>query len=193
MCCGCRVLPPPLEISTNRKNRNPHKPPAQHLCRSPQCRPHHTCCTLQRLHFTLQCPIMAYLGLATHTLAGLCALWLPSAASSSGQLPEPAKPQPAQTTRPALPQPQVQAPPHMPHTPEAVFDLAVSHGMPRAGQLHTDRALCAVVTECCLLLFWKSLQTVTIVIPTTNHLPSPDAAPSACPTTASERVTGHIC
>ena len=72
----------------------PHKPPAQHPCRSPQYRPHHTCCSLQRLHSTLQCA-MACPGLATHTLAGLCALWLPrSAASSSGNLHhKPAKPQ----------------------------------------------------------------------------------------------------
>ena len=54
--CGCRVLPPPLEISLNRQNRNPLKPPAQQPCRSPQCRPHHTCCIQQRLHLTLQCP-----------------------------------------------------------------------------------------------------------------------------------------
>ena len=47
---------------------------------------HHACCTLQRLYLTLQCP-MACPGLATHTLAGLCALWLPSAASSSTKSP----------------------------------------------------------------------------------------------------------
>ena len=40
---------------------------------------------------TLQCP-MACPGLATLTLAGLCALWLPSAASSCGNLHTPAKP-----------------------------------------------------------------------------------------------------
>ena len=80
--CGCRVLPPPLKISTNRQNRYTHKPPAQHPYRSPQCRPYHNCCTLQRLHLTLQCPMVCP-GQATHTLAGFCcALWLPSAASS---------------------------------------------------------------------------------------------------------------
>ena len=35
---------------------------------------------------------------------------------------------------------------------EAAFDLAVPHGMLRAGHSHTGRALCAVVAECCLLL-----------------------------------------
>ena len=78
---SCRVLPPPLDDSINQQNRNPHTPPPTQPCRSPQCRPHHSFCTLQRLHFTLQC-LMACPGLATHTLAGPCALWLPSAASS---------------------------------------------------------------------------------------------------------------
>ena len=71
------MLPPPLEISTDQQNRTPHKPPAQ-PCRSPQCSPHHLCCTLQRLQLTLQCPLRSP-GLASHTLAGLCVLWLPSA------------------------------------------------------------------------------------------------------------------
>ena len=31
-----------LEISSNQQNRNPHNPIAQ-PCRTPQCRPHHTC------------------------------------------------------------------------------------------------------------------------------------------------------
>ena len=34
---------------------------------------HHNCCTLQRLHFIFQEP-MACPRVATHTLAGLCAL-----------------------------------------------------------------------------------------------------------------------
>jgi len=138
-----------VEISTNLQNRNPHKPPAQ-PCRSLQCRPHHSCCSLQRLNLTLQCP-MACPELATHTLAELCALWwLPSAAYSCGNLHTPAKPQPPQTTCPALPQPQ--APPPQLHTAEAALDTAVPHGMPRVGRSYTDRCLCAVVAECCLLL-----------------------------------------
>ena len=178
--CGCRVLPPPLEICTNRQKRNPTVPPAQR-CRSPQYRPHHTCCTLQGLHLTLNCPT-ACPGLATHALAGLCALWLPSAASSSGNLHKPGKPHPPQTTGPALPQPPVQGPPHLLLSAEPAFDLVVLYGMPRAGLSHTGRALCAVVTQCCLLL-WKSTQTGKTATPT-NHLPSsPAAAPSAGPTT----------
>ena len=215
MHCDCRLLPCPLEMATNRQNRNPHQPPVQPSL-SPQCRPHHTCCTLQRLHLILQCPV-AYPGLATHTLAGLCALLLPSAASS---LPKPAQPYPPQTTCPALPQPQcrlhhahctlqrlhltlqcrmacqglathtlsrllklwlpgdasssgnlhkpatlqsphttcpallqppVQTPPHhLLHTAEAALELAVPHGIPRAGHSHTGRALCTVVATQCL-------------------------------------------
>ena len=183
-------LPPPLEITTNRQNRSPHKPPAQ-PCRCPQFRPHHTCCTLQRLHLTLQCR-MACLGLATHTLAGLCALWLPSAASSSGTLQKPAKPQPPQTTCPALPQPPVQAPPPLLHAAEAAFDLVVPHGMPRrVGHPHTGRALCTVLAECCFLL-WKSPQTGKTASPI-NHLHStPAAAPSAGPNTPAAHSRGCI-
>ena len=91
MRCVCRGLPPPLEISTNRQNRNPQPPQT-------------TPCTA------------------------------------------------------ALPSPPVQAPPLLLHTAEATFDLAVPHGMPRAGHSHTGRALCAVVAECCLLL-WTAPQT----------------------------------
>ena len=109
---------------------------------------HHACCTLQRLNLTLQCPLCCP-GLATHTLAELCALWLPSAASSSfGDLHRRAKPQAPQTTCPnALQQPPVQAPPHMLHTAEPAFALFVSNGMPRAGHSHAGRALCTVVAE----------------------------------------------
>ena len=189
MLCGCRVLPPPLEISTNQQNRNPHQAPAQ-PCRSPQCRPHHTCCKLQRLHLILQCPVTCP-GLATYTLAGLCSLWLPSAASSSGNLNNPAKPQNPQTTCPALPQPPVQAPPYLASTAEAAFDLTVPHKITGAGHSHTGRTLCAVVTECCLLL-WKSPQTGTTASPT-NHLPSrPAAALSAGSTTPSRHCRGCI-
>ena len=83
---------------------------------------------------------MACPGLATHTLAGLCVLWLPSKASSNEQLKKMAKPHPC----PALPQPPEQAQPHLLHIAEAVFDLAVPHGMFRAGHTHTGRALCTV-------------------------------------------------
>ena len=88
--------------------------PTNHLhspATAPKPIPRHTCCTHQRLNLTLQCP-MVYPGLATHTLAGLCTLWLPSAASSSGNLHKPTKPQAQQTTFPALLQPPVQAPPN---------------------------------------------------------------------------------
>ena len=102
---------------------------------------------------TTVCP-----GLATHTRAGLCALWLPSAASSSGQLHKPANPQPPQATCPARPQAPVQAPTKLRYTAEAAFDLAVPHGMPRAGYPRTGRALCAVLAECCYHLYEISTQ-----------------------------------
>ena len=80
--CGCRAAPTHLENSSSiQQNRTPHKPPAQ-PGRSTQCRPHSACCTLQRLHLTLQCP-MACPGLANDTPAGLCVPWLPSGASTS--------------------------------------------------------------------------------------------------------------
>ena len=187
---GCRVLHPPLEISINRQNCNPHKPTAQPCC-SPQYRPNHTYCTLKRLHLTMQCP-MTWPGLGNHpTLAGLCALWLPSAASSSGNLHKPAKPQPPQTTCPALPQPPVQAVQHLLHIVKAAFDLAVSHGMPRAGHSHTGRALCVVVAECCLLI-WKSPYTAGKTATPTNHLPGPAEAPSPGSCTPSAQCRGCI-
>ena len=139
----CLLLFNPLQTG---KNRIPHKPPAQ-PCRSLQLRPQKTCCILQRLHLILQCPV-ACPEMATPTLAGLCALWLLSAASSSGNLHNPAKPHAPQTTRPALPQPPVQAPPHMLLSTEAALDLTVAHGMPRTNHSHTDWALCAVVVDC---------------------------------------------
>ena len=89
---------------------------------------------------TLQCP-MACPGLATHTQAGLCALWLPSTASSSGKLQKSIKPPSPQTTCPALHQPPVPVTSQQQHTAEAAFDLAVPHGMPRPGHKHTDRAV----------------------------------------------------
>ena len=143
-CCLLLWKSPPTGKTTT-----PHKPPAQPWP-SPQLRLHHACCMLKRLHLTLQCP-MACPGLATHKLAGLCELWLPSAASSSGNLhTPPSKPHPPQTTCPALPQPPGQAPPHLMHTAEAASDLAVPHGMLRAGHSHTGRALCNVGVEQCL-------------------------------------------
>ena len=103
---------------------------------SEQAPPHllHTADAVFDLAVPHPCP-----GLATHTLAGLCALWLPSAASSFGNLHKPAKSQPPRTTCTApLPQPPVQAPPHLlHHIAEAAFDLALPHGMPRAGHSHT--------------------------------------------------------
>ena len=92
---------------------------------------------------------MACPGLAVHTLAGLfCAPWLPSGASTPGELQHSAKPQPPQTTCPARPQHPVQAPSHQVHTAGAAFDLAVAHGMPRAGHSHTGRApLCGMVSK----------------------------------------------
>ena len=151
--CGCRVLPPPQEISTNRQNRTPHQPPAR-CCHSTQCRLHNTCFTLQGLHLTFQCPMVCP-GLASCTLAGLCALWLPSAALS--------RPQEISTN-------QQNRIPHIPTaqhcltttkyrlhytcftlqnvhltlelvTAEAAFDLPVPHGMPRAGHSQNGRAL----------------------------------------------------
>jgi len=124
------------------------------------------------LQYPTACP-----GLATHTLAGLCALWLPSAASSSGNLHTPVKPQPPQTACPALPQPAVQAPLHLLHTAEAKFDLAVPHDMTRAAHPQTGRGLCAVDAKCCILL-WKSPQSGKTAT-RTIHLPSPATASSA--------------
>ena len=129
--------------------------------------------------------------LAIHTHAGLCALWLQSAASSSGNLHKPAKPKPPQPPCTApLPQPPVQAPPPLLHTAEAAFHLAVPHGMPRAGHSHTGRAQCAVVAECCLLL-WKSPHTGKTATPL-YHLPSPAAVPKEGSTTPSALSKGCI-
>ena len=128
----------------------------------------------------MQCP-MTCPGLATHTLTRLCALWLLSAASSSsGKLHKTTKSQPPNTTCPALPQPQSRGLPHLLSTVEAVFDLAVPHGMLRVGHSHAGRALCAVVAECCLLLWRKSPQTGQNAIPR-NHPPGPAADPNAGP------------
>jgi len=75
-----------MKNSRKWKNRNPHKPTAQQPCGNTQCRPHHlTCSTLRSLHLTFQIPIECP-GLATHSLAALCALWLPSSASSTEKL-----------------------------------------------------------------------------------------------------------
>ena len=180
------MLPPPLEISTNRQTRTPHKPPAQPCC-SPQLQvPHPHSSTLHKLHLTLQCP-MTCPGLATHTLAKLCALWLPRASFSSGNLQTPAKPHTPQTTCPAQPQPSRQAPPPLLATAEPAFDLAVPR-MSRAGHSHTDRAVCVVIAEWGVLL-WKSPQTGKTP-PPTNHLPIPAAAPSAGSTTPAAHCIG---
>ena len=88
--CVCRAVPPHLENIYIQQNRTPHKPHAQ-PGRSTQRKLHHTCFLLQSLGLTLQWS-MAYQGLATHTLAGLCALWLPSSTSTTaGELQHSAK------------------------------------------------------------------------------------------------------
>ena len=87
----------------------------------------------------------------------------------------------------AWPQHPVQAPPtRLFYTLEAAFKLAVAHGMPRSGHSHTSRALCAVVAKRRLHI-WKTRACHKMVIPTTNHLPCPAAAPSAGSTT----LTAH--
>ena len=91
---------------------------------------------------------MACPGLATHTLAGLCAQWLPSTACITEGLQNVTKPEATQSTCTAVPQPPVQAPPDLLlTTAQAAFDLAVAQGMPRAGHSNTCGALCAVVAE----------------------------------------------
>ena len=70
------------------------------------------------------------------------------------------------------------APPHLLHTAEAVFDLAVAHGMSRAGHTHTGRALCTVVVGERCLVSSKTSEISKTATPT-NHLPSPAPAPSA--------------
>ena len=188
MRCGCRVLPCPVEILTHPQNCNPRKPPSRPAAAltSGPTKPaaHSRGCPL-----TLQCT-MACPGLTTCTLAGLSALWLPSAASSLGNLHKPAKPQPPQSTCPALPQHPVQAPPRLADTAEAAVDFAVLHGMLRASHSHSSRAQCPVVAECCLLL-WKSPQTGDTP-PPTNHLHSPAAGPSAGPTKPAAHSRGCI-
>ena len=166
----------------------PFKPPAQ-SGGSTWCRLQHICCALQWLHLTLQWP-MACSGQAIHALAGLCALWLASGASTDAKVQHSAKPQPPQSTCPARPQHTVQAPPQLLHTAEAAFDLEVALCMPRAGHSHTGRALCAVVVECCLLL-WNSPQQTGKTASPTNHLPpTPAAVPSAGSTTPAAHCRG---
>ena len=112
--------------------------------------------------------------------------------SITGKLQNLAKPQPPQTTCcQALPLNPVQAPPHLLSTADAAFDLAVLHDMPRAGHSHTGRALCAVVDECCLLLWWNSPHT-SKTTPPTDPLHNPAAAASAGPTPPGARCRGCI-
>ena len=88
---------------------------------------------------------MASPGLATHTLVGLCVVWMPSSASTTGILPDTGKTAPPTNKQPSLLQQHpVQAPSHQLNIEKTVFDLAVAHGMPRAGHPHTGRALCAM-------------------------------------------------
>ena len=150
MRCGCRMLPPPLEISTTRQNRNTHKQPPAQPCCSPQCRLHLPCCTLKRLQLTLQSPITC-LGLPTHTLAGLCALWLQSAASCSGNL-----------HRQQI---------HNPHKPPVQPSRSR-----QCSRLHnTCRALQRLHLTLQCPMTCPGLVTYTLA----NHLPSPAADPSA--------------
>ena len=149
----------------------------------------HTCQPLQALSLTKQ-QSMACPGLAIHKMAELCVLWLPNGTSSLGNLLHSAKPHPPQSTFPAQLQPQVQAPPHLLHTAEAAFDLALTHGIPKAGHSHAGGTLCTVVAKCHLLL-WKSPQTRKIATHK-KYLPSPAAAPSASPTTPAKHSRGCI-
>ena len=153
-----------------------NKPPAR-SCRSTQCRLRSTCRTLQRLHWSLQLWPMACPVLATHTLARLYALWLPSGASTPATLQHSAKPHSPQTTCTARPQHPVLALQHLKQTAEAAFDLAVVHSMPRAGHSHTSRALSTVVAEWRLHIWNTPAFSKTAA--STNHLPSPATAPSA--------------
>ena len=124
----------------------------------------------------MQCP-MACPGLATHALAGLCALWLPSAASFSGNLHKPAKPQPTQITCTALPHPPVQAPPRLLHTAEAAFYLVVPHCTTRAGYIHWQGSVhCA-----CQAMYpqLKNIRKWQNRNPHKKQLPSTSAAPTA--------------
>ena len=179
MHCCCRAAPPQLKIPESCQTATSTNHLPSPAAAAPKAFLHLHFGTLQRLPLTLQHP-MACPGPATHTLAWLHALWLPSAASSSVYLPKLGKPQ--TIICPVLPLAPVQAPPHLLHASGAAFDLAVPHGMPRAGHSHTGGALCAVAAECCFLL-WKSPQTGKPTTPTI-HLPSPAGAPSAGSTTA---------
>ena len=142
-----------------------------------QFRLHHTYCSLQRLCLTLQWPMACPAGLATHTLAGLCALWLPSGASSTEKLQKqqnrnPPKP-PAQPCR----SPQCR----FCHTSSKLQCLYLTLQYPMACPWMATHTL-AGLWALCFLLFWKSPYTIKSVSPT-NHLPSPAAAPSKGPTT----------
>ena len=119
---------------------------------------------------------MACPGLAIHTLAGLCALLLPSSISTSVKDPHSAKPHPHILPAQAGRSTPVQAPPDLLHTAETAFDLAVAYGMSRAIHSHTSRALCAVVAEQ-RLNDWKT-PAFSTTAPPTNDLPSPAAEPS---------------
>jgi len=184
--CGWQAAPPHLQNFTFEQNHSPLKPPVQ-PGRSTQCRLHHPCFTLQRLHLILQQP-MACPGLTTHILAGPCALWLASGASTpAAKLKHSAKPQHPQTTCPAQPQHPVEVPAQLLHTAEAAFDLAVAHGMLRSGHSQTGRALCAMVGEQHLQSCSKTQAFSKTAVPS-NHLLSPAAAPSA----GSRRSAAHF-
>ena len=84
-------------------------------------------------------------GLATHTLTGLCAQWLPSTGFNAEGLQNVVTNSEATCT--AEHSPPVQSPPDLLTTAQDAFDLAVAQGMPRAAHSHTGGALCAVVAE----------------------------------------------
>ena len=92
----------------------------------------------------MQWPYRVCPGLATNTMAGLCAQWLPSTGAITEGFQNVTKREASCT---AGPQPPVQAPPDLLTTAQGAFDLAVAQGMPRAGHSHTGGALCAVVAE----------------------------------------------
>ena len=146
----------------------PHKPPAQ-PCHSPQIRLHHFFCLLQRrLDLILQGGMPrighSHTGRAVSAVLAECCLLL----WKSPQTDRINAPQQS-ACPPGLAQPPVQAPPHLLHTTEAAFDLAMPLIlMPRADLSHTGRALCAVVAERRLLLL-QSPQTGKTKSPT-NHV-----------------------
>ena len=150
-------------VSSSEKLQETAKPqPPQTTCPDRLRHPMHAPYLLLNPEFTFDHAVPHGIPRAVHKRTGraLYKFCLLGGASSTIKLQQKAaKPQPPQTTCPDLLQHPVQASPHLLHTVEAAFDLAVANGMPRAGHSHTGRALCTVVAECCLL-HWKSPQTL---------------------------------